>query len=342
MRIAVILHPYSGDSVLERFRAPGVNLFRGNILERNDLPDAAIVFGGDGSVHRLLSALAYSSCPLLIVPTGSGNDFANALGLRTVADSVAAWRRFLDKRDNVRTIDLGVLTEPRGDSAEGESADEVPWKPALPTITFAGEEGRIPAPESELAPHIMRNEMRHAIRMREQTEARVYFGSVAGVGLDAAAIEIASRMPRWLRWRGGYALAAMRALAGFRAQTVTVRAKGPGGTFSVSAPALIAAFGNSPFFGNGMRILPEARMDDGLLDLCFVRNVSKLRVIREFPKLYSGRHTTIDAVEYAQAASIVIESEVPMPVCADGEQVGMTPVEARVAPGALHVIVPGA
>jgi diacylglycerol kinase (ATP) len=44
------------------------------------------------------------------VPTGSGNDFATALGLRRMRDSVAAWQRFLARRDNVRTIDLGVIT----------------------------------------------------------------------------------------------------------------------------------------------------------------------------------------------------------------------------------------
>jgi len=340
VRIAAILHPYSSDSILERFRAPGVNLFRGNILERNDLPDAALVFGGDGSVHRLLNALAYSGCPVLVVPTGSGNDFAFALGIKSVADSLSAWRRFLDKRDNVRTIDLGVLTEPGGRSANGALRGE-DWKPAVSTITFAGDEGRIAPPSTELAPHIMRNELRHAIRLDEQTSSRIYFGSVAGVGLDAATNEFASRMPPWLRGSAGYAVAALRALASHKGHAVSVRAEGPEGPFSVSAPALIAAFGNSPYFGNGMRILPKALLDDGLLDVCFVHNVSKLRVIREFPKLYSGSHVKLDAVEYTQAASIVIESAVPLPVCADGERVATTPVEANVARGALQVIVPG-
>lgn len=334
MRAAAILHPYVGESVLERFRVSGVNIFRGNFLERNDLPEAALVFGGDGSVHRLLNALAYSPCPLLVVPTGSGNDFATALGIRNVDCSLRAWQRFLSKGDNVRTIDLGVLTEP------GSAATDAPWGPAVPTLTFADDEGRFKQPESALAPHILRNEMRHAVRLQEQSRERVYFATVAGVGLDAATNEYASRMPRWVRRTGGYAVAAMRALATHRPQTITVRGETTSGPLALSAPALIAAFGNSPFFGNGMRILPNARMDDGLLDVCFVRNVSKLRVIREFSKLYSGRHTQLDVVEYAQCASILIESESPLPVCADGERVGITPVEARVAPGALQVIVP--
>ena len=82
VRVAAILHPYENDRLLTPFRLPGANVFRGNSLEPGDLPDAAIVFGGDGSVHRVIQALAGSECPLLVVPTGSGNDFANAIGMR--------------------------------------------------------------------------------------------------------------------------------------------------------------------------------------------------------------------------------------------------------------------
>ena len=101
MRVAAILHPYAKDKLLEPFRAPGMNLFRGNELEANDLPDVAIVFGGDGSVHRVIQALARSATPLLVVPTGSGNDFAHAIGIRSFDDAVAVWRKFVEGRANV-------------------------------------------------------------------------------------------------------------------------------------------------------------------------------------------------------------------------------------------------
>ncbi|HVP63604.1 MAG TPA: diacylglycerol kinase family protein [candidate division Zixibacteria bacterium] len=334
VRAAAILHPYVGESVLKRFRAPGVEIFQRNVLECNDLPDVALVFGGDGSVNRLLHALAHSQCPLLPVPTGSANDFARALGIGSRGEALLAWKRYLAKRDNVRTIDLGVLTEPEAEASDAE------WKPPVPTMTFADPEGRFKKPESALAPHIQHNEMRHAVRLAEQARERIYFASVAGVGLDAAANEYASRMPRWMKRTGGYAISAMRALTTYKASTITVRAETASGTLSISGPVLIAAFGNSPFFGNGMRILPRARVDDGLLDLCFVRDVPKSRVIREFPKLYSGRHTELDVVEYAQVISVVIESDKPLPVCADGERVGITPVRASAAARALQVIVP--
>ncbi len=75
-----------------------------------DRADIILLFGGDGTIHRHLSQLVKIGLPVLVVPVGSGNDFARALGLRRVRDALAAWRRFCACRANVRTIDLGVIT----------------------------------------------------------------------------------------------------------------------------------------------------------------------------------------------------------------------------------------
>lgn len=75
-----------------------------------DSADVVLLFGGDGTIHRHLSQLVKLGLPVLVVPVGSGNDFARALGLRRVRDSLLAWRRFCVGQDNVRAIDLGVIT----------------------------------------------------------------------------------------------------------------------------------------------------------------------------------------------------------------------------------------
>src|SRR4029077_3029220 len=72
--------------------------------------DAILILGGDGTVHRHLSQLHTLQLPVLVVPCGSGNDFARALNLRRVRHSVDAWRRFSSSQDNVRQIDLGVIS----------------------------------------------------------------------------------------------------------------------------------------------------------------------------------------------------------------------------------------
>jgi diacylglycerol kinase (ATP) len=85
--------------------------------------DVAVLFGGDGTVHRHLSSLVNQSVPLLVVPCGSGNDFARALRLRTIQDSLEAWQNFVSGRKNVRAIDLGVI---RGTGAAGTPTGEAP------------------------------------------------------------------------------------------------------------------------------------------------------------------------------------------------------------------------
>ncbi len=54
-----------------------MSLFSGNELDPTDQPDAALIFGGDGTIHRHLGGLALKQIPTLIVPLGSANDFAH-------------------------------------------------------------------------------------------------------------------------------------------------------------------------------------------------------------------------------------------------------------------------
>jgi diacylglycerol kinase (ATP) len=71
--------------------------------------DVAVLFGGDGTVHRHLAMLVELEIPLLIVPCGSGNDFARALNLHRMRDAVRAWDKFRETGGNLRTVDLGTM-----------------------------------------------------------------------------------------------------------------------------------------------------------------------------------------------------------------------------------------
>ena len=81
--------------------------------------DVILLFGGDGTIHRHLGQLVKLEVPVLVVPAGSGNDFARSLGLRRVRDSLAAWRKFCAGEENQRAIDLGIISSP--DCAGGTS-----------------------------------------------------------------------------------------------------------------------------------------------------------------------------------------------------------------------------
>src|SRR5690242_8779756 len=128
--------------------------------------EAVLIFGGDGTVHRHLAPLVRLGRPVLVVPCGSGNDFARALGLRNRGASLEAWKRFVSQGSNVRTIDVGVISE----IAEGRS------------------------PGSQGEAHDSRSTGQH------------YFCCIAGVGIDAEVARRANALPRWLRGHGGYVL----------------------------------------------------------------------------------------------------------------------------------------
>jgi len=336
VRVAAILHPYDSDACLDGFRRPAIDIFRGTEIERGDLPDAGIVFGGDGSVHRILGSLAETACPLLVVPTGSGNDFARAIGISTVQHALAAWETFLQDRDRaLRVLDLGLLEDSSAPaSRDRENPDRVAAAP--PTWTFADREGRIPPPAQKIDTAIMQTQLRH-LTEAEVAARKTYFCCIAGIGLDAEANAFANSMSRFFRRHGGYSWAALRALMHHRPQPVTATLD-DGTRFS--GPSLLCAFGNAHSYGGGLRMLPRAQLDDGLLDVCFVDAVSKLKVLWEFHTIYSGNHLALDIVHYSRTRALTVETDSAMPIYADGEFVGTTPVRARIVPKALTVIVP--
>jgi diacylglycerol kinase (ATP) len=110
MRAAAILGLGSTTRDLIPFQyAPKITWLMGVPADSSEA-DVILIFGGDGTVHRHLGQLVKLGLPVLVVPCGSGNDFARALGLRRVRDSLRAWRKFCDIQTNIRTIDLGQIT----------------------------------------------------------------------------------------------------------------------------------------------------------------------------------------------------------------------------------------
>jgi len=114
MRAAAVLGPGCSAKDLKAFQ--NEKTCREKIDSRMGMPsktdqaDVILLFGGDGTIHRHLGQLVELGLPVLIVPVGSGNDFARALGLRRVRDSLATWRVFCANQANIRAIDLGVIS----------------------------------------------------------------------------------------------------------------------------------------------------------------------------------------------------------------------------------------
>ena len=113
MRAAAILGLGSSPRDLQPFQTNSQAEWIIGLPASSSHADVVLIFGGDGTIHRHLAALVDLKLPVLVVPCGSGNDFARALKLRSVKDSLIAWKKFVAGAGNVKTIDLGVIT-PRG------------------------------------------------------------------------------------------------------------------------------------------------------------------------------------------------------------------------------------
>jgi diacylglycerol kinase family enzyme len=110
MRAAAILGLGCSPKDLKPFQAGDDIEWRVGMPSAGNDTDAILLFGGDGTIHRHLGQLVNLGRPVLVIPAGSGNDFASSLGLRRVRDSLAAWRKFCVSLANVRDVDLGIIS----------------------------------------------------------------------------------------------------------------------------------------------------------------------------------------------------------------------------------------
>jgi diacylglycerol kinase family enzyme len=253
--------------------------------------------------------------------------------MHSVDDALAAWKAFVGGHGKTRVIDLGVIT-PMTERPPVEDEHAVP----VQGQTYIGEDGTFAKPQQKLASAIMRQ---HLHFLYDQINSERYFCCVAGCGLDAETNRRANRLPAWFRRFGGYVLSAVVSVLRYEPQNMTVSLPTSEGSFlqRISAPALFVAVGNANSYGRGMRITTKAQMDDGKLDVCFVRRAGKLRVLRLLHTVFTGDHLTLPEVEYFGAEHLWLETESPLSIYADGEYICETPAEIRVKPSALHVVI---
>lgn len=172
-------------------------------------------------------------------------------------------------------------------------------------------------------------------RIRDQSGATKWFGTVAAAGFDSLVTDRANRM-RWPRGRMRYNLAMLAELSGLRLLPFRLVLDG---REEIATDLTLAAFGNTRSYGGGMRICPNANHADGLLDITMVHSASRTRLIRLFPTVYKGTHVELDAVTTARATTVEVESP-GINAYADGEFACPLPAEISAVPGALKILSP--
>jgi len=161
------------------------------------------------------------------------------------------------------------------------------------------------------------------------------FLGIASVGFDSDANRIANDA-RILKGTMVYAYAALRALIFWKPIRFTLiegerRSRFTGYTVAVA---------NNSYYGGGMKVAPDAELDDGELDVVTIGEVGKMRFLLNLPKVFKGTHVDEKDVKSWRTHSIEVDASRPMTVYADGDPVAELPVRIRILPGALKIIAP--
>ncbi len=230
--------------------------------------DCVVAVGGDGTVNEVTNGLVAAAQArgiwehgdpagtLAVIPIGSGNDFAFALGLRShdipgACDRIAAGRQ--------RIVDIAHVVDDR--------------------------------------------------------PIELYFCNNLGSGFDAA-VNIEARKLKRVRGFLLYFVALIRTVfLYYRVPLTRITC----GEERLSLPILMASIANGPRTGGGFLMAPKARVDDGLLDLCVARQVSRLGILRLIPHFIRGTHEGEPPIQMLRADHILIETEEGLPVHVDGE-----------------------
>lgn len=158
--------------------------------------------------------------------------------------------------------------------------------------------------------------------------------NVFGTGFVSRAADTCNKRFKWMGGRC-YTAAVLREMVRLKNIDTTITMDGK----EVSGPMPFVSVCNSIHTGHAMKIAPQARMDDGLLDVMYVDKVGRVELLNVFPKIFSGAHVSHKKVHFARAKKVRIEPAEPSPLLADGEVYGHTPVDVSVLKGALRVVL---
>ena len=169
------------------------------------------------------------------------------------------------------------------------------------------------------------------------SQAERHFVNVVSFGFSSDVARQANTSSKRLGGRVAFLSATLRSLVSYENVDVVLSVDDqPERRMSV----LLAAIGNGRFFGGGMRICPEALLDDGLFDLVTVGNLGRVGVMANIHRIYSGNHLTMKEVQGTRGRRMKVapaDREAKIPLEVDGETPGHLPASFELLPGALRV-----
>jgi len=188
---------------------------------------------------------------------------------------------------------------------------------------------------------ILRGEAKRVDLARARTadgRVRLYLGG-GGLGIDAEAARHANGIFRRLPGRSRYVASALWVFCSYRA--IGVKAEFPGSDLpAIEIKFLLAAVLNTPTYGSGIRLAPDARLDDGWLDAVFLEDLNVFQVAKLLPGLLTSGELESPHVKRLRVRAVKFSTDRPCTFHGDGEILGPTPVEIEVVPEAIRILAP--
>ncbi len=161
------------------------------------------------------------------------------------------------------------------------------------------------------------------------------FLGIVSVGFDSECNRRANEV-KLIRSNLVYVYSLFRTLVGWKPARFTIRVDEE----RIRLSGYSVSVANNSTFGGGMRIAPDADLEDGLFDIVAIGAVGKLRFLANLPKVFKGTHIEGDDVRVFRAPHLELSASRPFPVYADGEHLTDLPAALRVLPRALSVLTP--
>lgn len=173
------------------------------------------------------------------------------------------------------------------------------------------------------------------IQSSDGSESQRYFLNGIGIGFDAA---VANQTTRFKHLRGVslYAFSVAVVLFNYKTPNMMMSMNGA----MMNGEHFLIAIGNGKCAGGGFYLTPDAEIDDGLLDVCLVDNVSIPQVVKIFPSVMKGKHKKHSKVHFYRTDTLRVETQGEIMVHADGEVLATQArdINIRVTPKALKIL----
>ncbi|MBP1943108.1 YegS/Rv2252/BmrU family lipid kinase [Bacillus luteolus] len=167
------------------------------------------------------------------------------------------------------------------------------------------------------------------------------FVNSLGIGFDAEVSKLAneSKIKKYLHQLGlgflSYVVALMRLLFTYEVTNVTLTIDGNIYRFQ---NVWFVTISNQSYYGGGMKISPNARPNDGILNITVVHNISRLKLLAVFGSVFVGKHVLFKEVSSYTGEIIRVDSDKPLLIHVDGEQVAKSPVTVTIEKSRMSII----